>query len=60
MYDITHLLDRHRKDMAALESEQKRNQRQRESKLRALEKLTRQAMRLNQEHSDRELDRDVI
>jgi len=60
MNEIAHLLERHRKEMAELESEQRKSQRQRENKLKELERLTNEARALNSETSRKELDRYAV
>lgn len=55
MYDITHLLDKHRREMEELENEHKREQRRRESRLKELDSLLAQAIRLNSSASEEDL-----
>ncbi len=60
MYDISHLLEKHRKEMADLQNEQKQNQRRRDQKMEELNRLADEALRLNTEKSKSELDRFAI
>lgn len=60
MNEIAHLLEKHRKEMAELESEQRKNQRQRENKLKELERLTNEAKALNNQACERELGQYAI
>lgn len=56
MYEISHLLDQHRKEMADLMNEQKKSQRVRAQKLQELNKMAEDALRLNAEISQSEID----
>ncbi len=56
MYDISHLLEKHRKEMADLQNEQKQNQRRRDQKLQELNKLAEDALRLNTEKTKTEIE----
>ena len=60
MNEIAHLLEKHCKEMAELENEQRKSQRQRESKLKELERLANEARALNTEACDRELSRHAV
>jgi glycine cleavage system regulatory protein len=55
MYDITHLLDKHRREMEELENEHKREQRRRENRLKELDNLLNEAIQLNSSASEEEL-----
>lgn len=55
MKSIAHLLEKHSRDMAELENEQKKNQRRREKKLNELDKLVEDAIRMNSEASAKEM-----
>lgn len=60
MNEIAHLLEKHRKEMAELESEQRKNQRQRENKLKELERLTNEARALNTQVCEQELAKHAV
>ncbi len=60
MYEIDHLLHRHRKEMQEIEDEQQRNKKLREKKLLELERLAEEAMRLNQASSQEDLKKYAI
>ncbi len=60
MYDISHLLDKHRKEMVELQNEQKKTQRVREQKLQELNRLAEEALRLNTQISQAEIDSMVV
>lgn len=55
MYDITHLIDKHRREMEELENEHKREQRRRENRLKELDNLLAESIRLNSAAFDDEL-----
>lgn len=60
MNEITHLLEKHRKEMVELEAEQRKSQRLRENKLKELERLTNEAKALNSQACEKELGQYAI
>lgn len=60
MNDIAHLLARHQREMQEIEDELRRNQKYREKKFLELERMAKEAMRLNQENSLEDLRRYAI
>lgn len=60
MNEIAHLLEKHRKEMAELESEQRKSQRLRENKLKELERLAEEARALNTQASQKEIGRYAV
>lgn len=60
MNEIAHLLEKHRKEMADLENEQRKSQRLRESKLKELERLTNEARALNTQACERDLTKHAV
>ncbi len=60
MNEIAHLLERHRKEMAELEDDQRKSQRLRDSKRKELERIAQEALRLNSERSQEEVSRYAV
>lgn len=60
MNEIAHLLEKHRKEMAELEDDQRKSQRLRDSKRKELERIAQEALRLNSERSQEEVSRYAV